>query len=369
MMERRKLTKEDIDKVRGIEGFPIGADEDIIALSDAPYYTACPNPFIEDFIKEYGTPYDEATDDYHCEPFAADVSEGKNDPIYTAHTYHTKVPYKAIMRYILHYTNPGDIVFDGFSGTGMTGVAAQMCGCQDGELFSFTGGKVNTYGYRKAILTDLSPMACFLSSQYNKNVDENDFKGVAERIIAECEEHCRWMYETIHTVNGKEQVNFFGKKVIGKINCVIWSDALICPNCANEFVLWDVALDEEKGKVKDVFKCPNCGSTLRKKDCKHSQITYFDDLIGNIVTTIKQVPVLINYTVGTKRYQRRPIKYDIDIIEKINNTPIPNWVPTKRMVEGDESRRNDKFGMTHVHHFYTRRNLITLGRIILMLFV
>jgi hypothetical protein len=56
------------------------------------------------------------------------VSEGKNDPIYNAHSYHTKVPHKAIMRYILHYTQPGDIVFDGFCGTGMTGVAAQMCG-------------------------------------------------------------------------------------------------------------------------------------------------------------------------------------------------------------------------------------------------
>ena len=48
---------------------------------------------------ENGTPYDEATDDYHREPFAADVSEGKNDAIYNAHSYHTKVPYKAIMRY------------------------------------------------------------------------------------------------------------------------------------------------------------------------------------------------------------------------------------------------------------------------------
>lgn len=130
-MEKRKLTKADIDKVRDIEGFPIGTDEDIIALSDAPYYTACPNPFIEEFIRENGTPYDEATDDYHREPFAADVSEGKNDPIYNAHSYHTKVPYKAIMRYILHYTNPGDVVFDGFCGTGMTGVAAQMCANPD----------------------------------------------------------------------------------------------------------------------------------------------------------------------------------------------------------------------------------------------
>ena len=29
---------------RKIEGFPIGEDEDILALSDPPYYTACPNP-------------------------------------------------------------------------------------------------------------------------------------------------------------------------------------------------------------------------------------------------------------------------------------------------------------------------------------
>jgi hypothetical protein len=69
-MGERKLTKEDIDRVRSIEGFPIAKDEDIIALSRPPYYTACPNPFIEDFIRAHGTPYDEETDDYHCEPFA-----------------------------------------------------------------------------------------------------------------------------------------------------------------------------------------------------------------------------------------------------------------------------------------------------------
>ena len=45
-----------------------------------------------------------------------------------AHSYHTKVPHKAIMRYILHYTESRDVVFDGFCGTGMTGVAAQLCG-------------------------------------------------------------------------------------------------------------------------------------------------------------------------------------------------------------------------------------------------
>ena len=35
---------------RKIEGFPLGSDEDILALSDPPYYTACPNPFIYYFL-------------------------------------------------------------------------------------------------------------------------------------------------------------------------------------------------------------------------------------------------------------------------------------------------------------------------------
>ena len=63
-------------KFRKIEGFPIGSDEDILALSDPPYYTACPNPFIADFIKHYGKPY-APNKPYSREPFAVDVSEGK----------------------------------------------------------------------------------------------------------------------------------------------------------------------------------------------------------------------------------------------------------------------------------------------------
>jgi hypothetical protein len=36
---------------RKIEGFPLGTDEAILALSDPPYYTACPNPFLEEWLR------------------------------------------------------------------------------------------------------------------------------------------------------------------------------------------------------------------------------------------------------------------------------------------------------------------------------
>ena len=45
---------------------------------------------LRDFVAKYARPYDPETDDYDRLPFAADIKEGKNDPIYNAHSYHTK---------------------------------------------------------------------------------------------------------------------------------------------------------------------------------------------------------------------------------------------------------------------------------------
>lgn len=358
-----RLTKEAIDKVRHMEGFPMAKDEDIIALSNPPYYTACPNPFIEDFIKAHGKPYDEATDDYHREPFAADVSEGKNDPIYNAHSYHTKVPYKAIMRYILHYTEPGDIVFDGFCGTGMTGVAAQMCGNPEPEFKAKIEAEMPyvKWGARKAILNDLSPAATFIAYNYNTPVDVAEFEKEAKRILVECEQECGWMYETQHAIDGKVQFGLDGNPIMGRINYTVWSDVFICPTCSNEIVFWDAAVDKANGKVKDSFCCHHCRSQLTKRNCARAQETHFDTRLKTAVTMTKQVPVLINYAVGKKRFEKTPDEFDLALIEKINNREIPYWYPTDRMCEGSESRRNDRYGITHVHQFYTRRNNLFLA--------
>lgn len=60
------------------EGFPNGADEAILTMSDPPYYTACPNPWLADFVEHYGKAYDPAVK-YSREPLAIDVSVGKTD--------------------------------------------------------------------------------------------------------------------------------------------------------------------------------------------------------------------------------------------------------------------------------------------------
>ena len=370
-MEKKELTKELLDKLRAIEGFPIGKDEDIIALSDPPYYTACPNSFIEDFLKQHGKPYDEKSDSYHREPFAFDVSEGKNDPIYNAHSYHTKVPHKAIMRYILQYTEPSDVIFDGFCGTGMTGVAAQMCGAPDSEFMEKIDKEMPyvKWGARKAILCDLSPAATFIAYNYNMDVDVREFEREANRILNEVEDECDWMFETQHVVDGKVQygININGemKSIKGKINYTVWSEVFVCPGCASEIVFWDAAVDKEEGKVREEFSCPHCNASVTKRSLDRAWETVLDDVIGGTIRKAKQMPVLINYTVKEgnreKRYEKKPDDADFVLIRKIEGSKIPYWYPSNRMPEGDESRRNDDIGITHVHHFYTKRNLWVLA--------
>ena len=55
--ERRTYFREELRKhlpeLKKMEGFPIGEDEDILNLSDPPFYTACPNPWLNDFISEW----------------------------------------------------------------------------------------------------------------------------------------------------------------------------------------------------------------------------------------------------------------------------------------------------------------------------
>lgn len=361
-MEPRKLTKADIDKVRGIEGFPIGTDEDIIALSDAPYYTACPNPFIEEFIRENGTPYDEATDDYHREPFAADVSEGKNDSIYGAHNYHTKVPHKAIMRYLLHYTNPGDIVLDGFSGSGMTGVAAQMCGQPDSTFklqIEHEMPRVK-WGSRKAILNDLSPAASFITFGHNAKVDPIWYEKNASKFLVNSEKEYGWVYETTHTSQSDNQISLNTGVKKGIINYTVWSDVFICPTCGKELVFTDV--QSSAGNLKDAFICPNCSSKLKKSDCERAKEYVYDELLQDTIEIAKQIPVLINYTYGGKKYEKVPDSEDQAVIEKVNEFRLPYDIPIVPLPEGyntDQPRKSH--GVNYMHQFYTKRNLYTIS--------
>ena len=356
--ERRQYFREELRKklpeLRQIEGFPIGEDEDIIALSDPPYYTACPNPWLNNFIAEWEKEKVELVkqgkrvkDKIVTVPYASDVSEGKKNPIYVAHTYHTKVPHLAIMRYILHYTEPGDIVFDGFAGTGMTGVAANLCGNKGiVKLLSSNKEKV---GVRHCLCSDISPLATTIAASYNLNGSAKAFRAKAKAVLSKVEEECGWLYQT----------KFHGK--LCKINYVVWSDKLSCPQCGKEFTLWDVAVNCDKEIIYDSFKCPQCQSELNKKQSTKVKETSYDDLLKDTTTMVAKIPVKINFLNG--RQQEKILdEFDYEILQKAQEVQ-PLGLSLFRMPDGSESRRNDRIGILYAHQFYTRRALIYLSHV------
>lgn len=341
------------------EGFPQGTDEAILAMSDPPYYTACPNPWLADFVKHYGKPYD-PNEPYRREPLAIDVSVGKTDPIYKAHSYHTKVPHLAIVPSILHYTQPGDLVLDGFAGSGMTGVAAQWCGSAPASYrheiemaWKKEGRPAPKWGARRVILNDLSPAATFIAANYNLPFDVDAFARAGKQLLDELEAEIGWMYETLHS-DGKTK---------GRIEYTVWSEVFTCPECAGEVNFLDEALDEDSKRVRDAFPCPHCGVELTKKKLERLYVSKLDRSTGKTLSTPKREPTLISYRIGKSRYEKKPDADDLSLLAKIETQPLPPEVPVVEFPYADmwEAPRMRDKGITHTHHLFLPRAAQAMG--------
>jgi len=368
--ERREYFREELrqklPELKKMEGFPIGEDEDIIQLSDPPYYTACPNPWLNDFVAEWE---EEKKDlerqgkrraDFKVEgPFTADVSEGKNNPIYNAHSYHTKVPHPAIMRYILHYTQPADVIFDGFAGTGMTGVASSTCNLPNKALqntieqeFKRDGLDKPVWGSRTSICADLSVVASFIAKTYLTEFNLSTFENQTEKILSGFKDELGWMYNTKH-VNGD----------LGNIEYVVWSEVYECPNCSSEFSFTDQFYDAESKRVKKESYCPSCKMALTKKDSVLIKETFFDDATGLTSTRPKRTIYRINYTYEGQKFEKEPDKKDFELIEKIEQLALPKDIPSFELpnIQMKKVGRVASTNVSHIHHFYLKRALWSIN--------
>ena len=352
-MARADSSKDLLQRWKDETGFPHGEIDDLLSLSDPPWHTACPNPFLGAFVEAHGWPCDPA-EPYRRKPFAVDVSEGKTHPVYRAHGYHTKVPHLAIVPSILHYTEPGDLVLDGFAGSGMTGVAAQWCGTAPESwrksleaLWSGEGFGKPHWGTRYAILNDLSPAAGFIAANYTLPFDVAAFADAGRALLDEVEEELGWMYETLHS-DGKTR---------GRIDYTVWSEVFSCPECASEIVFLEEALDRASGRVSDVFACPDCDSLLNKNNLERVFQSDMDADTGQLWKHVTFRPALIRYKVDGRRFTKTPDAGDRDVLRRIEETPLSVEVPTIRipiesMYHG--SRLAPK-GVTHAHHFFLPR--------------
>ena len=310
-------------------------------------------------MRHYGKPYDSEVK-YSREPQTIDVSVGKTDPLYKAHSYHTKVPHLAIVPSILHYTEPGDIVLDGFGGSGMTGVAAQWCGSAPAtyrhELeteWKKQGKSAPQWGSRRVILNDLSPAATFIAANYNLPFDVEAFSSAGKKLLNEVEEEIGWMYQTTHSDGSSK----------GRIEYMVWSEIFTCPECAGEVNFLNEAYDATTQRVRDVFPCPHCGSELCKDNMDRVLESRIDPANGESWKRVKFRPAIVVYEFAGARFEKQPDQADLSVLDRIAAMSLPKSIPTDRfpieqMYHG--SRIAPK-GFSQIHHFFQPRAAQALG--------
>ena len=352
-MRHADSSKDLLQRWKDEVGFPYGEIEDILSLSDPPWHTACPNPFLAEFVEVCGTPYDPG-EPYRRNPFAVDVSEGKTHSVYRAHGYHTKVPHLAIVPSILHYTEPGDLVLDGFAGTGMTGVAAQWCGTAPKSyrkeleaLWAREGFGKPSWGLRRTIQNDLSPLAGFIAANYGLPFDLDPFAAAGRALLDVVDAELGWMYETLHT-DGETR---------GRIDYTVWSEVFSCPECDAEVVFVDEALDRTTGRVRTKFPCPDCDAELNKDRLERVFESNVDTATGDVRQHVAFRPSLIRYTASGGTFEKAPDADDRERIRRIAQLPLPTEVPTNRLPVEDmyHGSRLAPKGVTHLHHFFLPR--------------
>ena len=125
-----------------------------------------PNPNLRKFAEEHCTLYDPENDSYAVrKAFNSPVDvEKRKSPITDLHIYWSKKPPDAIREYIKHYSKPGDLVLDPFSGSGMTSMVCRELG-------------------RHSIAIDLSPAATFITKNYCTAVDAEAFRAECQRVL------------------------------------------------------------------------------------------------------------------------------------------------------------------------------------------
>ena len=249
------------------------------------------------------------------------ISAGKNTYVYDAHTYHTKVPPEGIELLIEHYTHEGDVVLDPFCGSGMTGIAAQR-------------------RKRKVLLSDISPAATFIAENLNSPVDADRYFFAVTELLRRAERLNNFLYSTKCRECGKD----------AQVLYTVWSYKLKCSCCEQEFILWDVARDERKtvkdSKIKTEFPCPNCGTLLKKRQLKRTEL----------------VPVALGYKCCSKSLKEKVVPLSAEDVAHLNsisynNIPSDLWYPQNAFPQGVNTKQPIAYGIYSVDKAYFPRAL------------
>jgi 16S rRNA G966 N2-methylase RsmD len=246
---------------------------------------------------------------------ATDLVVRRNDPVYNAHAYLTKVPVTAIAPFIEEFTEPGDTVLDPFAGSGMTGVAAAMLG-------------------RSARLSDISVLGRHVGSNYIQLVDPGDLRDAAGRVV-----------EQALARVGKDPYGVECQACGASATVVktIWSVCHDCSGCGQRFSYY-AALERNDWKKHDL-RCPACDAPFSARGA----------------TRTEERAMVDSVSCGCTRTQREQLPTDAP---ELDPHDLDVWIPKTSISSDREMYMRSalaKHGLTEVTSFFSARNLTVLA--------
>ena len=286
------------------------------------------------------------------------LPSARTGPLYNAFSYPTKISPEAIAVYIATHTDPGATVLDTFAGSGTTGLAAKLCDCPTPEMLRISSemGLNPTWGPRHAVLYELGVIGSFVAEVMCDPPDPELFEQEAAALVADA-------YSTLRPL--LEVIDDQGKP--GTLRHAIWSDVLVCPHCRAEHSFWDAAVQQAPLRLRngnEPYRCPACKRLATTDQAGRATEKVFDRLLKKRIECRKRVLVRIYGATGKRKWQRPAMPSDVVRLKKANSFTIPPKTPIAKLILGDLYRSGYHFGMTHLHHLYTQRNLICISKLL-----
>jgi DNA-directed RNA polymerase subunit RPC12/RpoP/16S rRNA G966 N2-methylase RsmD len=194
-----------------------------------------PNQNLRGFVEKYGHRFSPDEDSVRKD-FSARLEGNRHSALYNFLGFSSKKPYEPIEHYVRHFTKPGDVLLDPFSGSGGLGIVSSKCG-------------------RHCILIDASPSATLISKAYCTSVPTDEISIAIVAIQNNLKALELELYET--------ECHLSRKKVI--MDAAIWSQTYRCIKCVRLVPL---------ASTGEGNRCPHCGEKITTRQQRFGYVPW-----------------------------------------------------------------------------------------------
>lgn len=271
--------------------------------------------------------------------------------IFNTFAYATKISPEAIALFIASHTRPGAKVLDTFAGSGTAGLATLLCDKPTEEMVRLATqmGISPDWGPRHAVLYEVGTLGSFVAGVMCHPPEPATFEKAAIDLVAKARALVPGLYDAVDPQCNR-----------GQLRHIIWTDVIRCAECGQEIAFWDAAVRTNPVALVDQFSCPKCGSNQIIADCERVIEKVYDPFLKKDVEQKKRIPARAYGQTSGKKWQRPATLTDGGDANHFDEA-ILSSVPFTEVKWGELFRKGYHRGISHIHHFYTRRNFTALA--------